>query len=222
MASDHFRIGESEPKSIQQLILDAARALKGWQAIPATIIALYFILGVAGPWIAPYDPHVQSLRDRYVPPLTSSTSQRLAIQDGQPVTRDETRGLRAGFRSRIGRDVFSKLLHGARTSFSLVGSSVLIGTIVGVAGGVWINGLRPRRRLIAYLIVGATIVPFGFFVINQPEILAYYRVIVTFEDFDKALRWSSITSFSCVTALIALALIAVAYQFDDRCLPQLE
>ena len=218
MASDHFRIGESEPKAIQQLILDAARALRGWQAIPATIIALYIILGVAGPWIAPYDPHVQSLRDRYVPPLTSSTSQRLAIQDGQPVTRDETRFYVLGS-DENGRDVFSKLLHGARTSFSVVGSSVLIGTIVGVAGGVWINGLRPRRRLIAYLIVGATIVPFGFFVINQPEILAYYRVIVTFEDFDKALRWSSITSFSCVTALIALALIAVAYQFDDRCLP---
>ena len=194
-------------RDIRKTIRDLLTALKGWQAIPAAVIAIFCFLGIFGPVLAPFKPHEGTIAIRLCPPLAI---EQLITSPGPPNRATAcSRGHILGT-DQIGRDVFSRLLHGARTSFSVVGSSVLIGTILGVAGGVWINGLRSRHRLIAYLIVGATIVPFGFFVVNQPGILAY---------FGDASRWSAITSFSCATALIALALIAVAYRFDDRCLP---
>ena len=85
-------------------------------------------------------------------------------------------------------------------------------------GGVWINGLRPKRRFIAYLVVAATIVPASFLLVGQPEILAIFNWIVTPESSDDV-KWSAITSFSCATISITLLLIAVAYRFDGRCRP---
>ena len=203
-------------RDIRKTIRDLLTALKGWQAIPAAVIAIFCFLGIFGPVLAPFKPHEGTIAIRLCPPLAI---EQLITSPGPPNRATAcSRGHILGT-DQIGRDVFSRLLHGARTSFSVVGSSVLIGTILGVAGGVWINGLRSRHRLIAYLIVGATVVPFGFFVVNQPEAFAFFIWIAPLADLDDAVRWSSIMSFSCVTALIAFALLAVAYQFDDRCLP---
>ena len=190
--------------------------LMGWQMIPALVIALYVFFGIFGPTLAPFDPNRGTINDRLCPPL--------AIDALTIAQLPATRSADCSFANVLGtdndgRDIFSRLLHGARTSLSVVGPSVLIGTILGVTIGVWINGLQHRYRLIAYLIVGATVLPFGFFVVSQHQAFASLIWSLSRADFDDAFRWSSIMSFSCVTALITLALIAVAYQLDERCLP---
>ncbi len=191
--------------------------LRGWQAIPVFVIALYVFLGVFGPTLAPFDPNRGTISDRLCPPLAIDA---LTIAPNPASRSADCSAAKILGTDNDGRDIFARLLHGARTSLSVVGPSVLIGTILGVAVGVWVNGLRHRNRLIAYLIVGATVLPFGFFVVSQPVAFLTFFWNLPLADFDDALRWSFIMSFSCVTALIALALIAVAYQFDERCLPQ--
>lgn len=200
----------------RNIVVRALSDLKGWQAIPVAVIVLYCFLGIFGPTLAPYAPNKGTIADRFCPPIAIDA---LTITQHPASRSTDCSAANILGTDHNGKDIFSRVLHGARTSFSVVGPSVIIGTILGVTVGVWINGLRHRHRLIAYLIVGATIVPFGFFVVNQPEAFAFFVWIVPLENLDDAVRWSSIMSFSCVTALIALALIAVAYQFDDRCLP---
>ena len=192
------------------------RSLKGWQAVPVAVIAIYVFLGIFGPTVAPFEPNRGTVADRLCPPLGMNA---LTIAEHPASRSTDCSSANILGTDQNGRDIFSRLLHGARTSLSVVGPSVVVGTTLGVTVGVWLNGLRQRRRLIAYLIVGATIVPFGIFVVNQPEAFAFFVWIVRLENLDDAVRWSSIMSFSCVTALITLALIAVAYKFDDRCLP---
>ncbi len=191
-------------------------ALNGWQAVPAFIIAVYCLLGIFGPTLAPFEPNKGTFATRLCPPLAIDA---LIATSNPPSRAAECRTTNILGTDQIGRDIFSRMLHGARTSFSVVALSVLIGTVVGVVVGVFINGLRSQRRLIAYIIVAATIVPLGFLLVNQPEILAIFDLMVIQGHSDDDLKWSAVTSFSLATITIALLLIGVAYIFDDRCRP---
>ena len=91
----------------------------------AMIVAFVSIIAVFAPWIAPYDPNHIVIRDMLLPP----SLEHLCGTDT------------------LGRDVFSRLLHGARISllvgFVAVGIALLVGTILGAvsgyAGGTWDN-----------------------------------------------------------------------------------
>ncbi len=194
----------------------ALSELIGWHAVPAAIIVLYCFLGIFGPTLAPYAPNKGTVADRLCPPFAIDA---LTIAQHPTSSATDCSATHVLGTDHNGRDIFSRLLYGARTSLLVVGPSVIIGTVAGGVIGAVINGWRRRGRLIAYLIAGVTIVPFGIFVVNQPEAFAFFVWIAPLQNIDDAVRWSFIMSFSCVTALIALALIAVAYQFDDQCLP---
>lgn len=81
------------------------------------MIALLFILAVAAPFIAPYDPTAQHLLSRLQPP---SLQFLLGTDD-------------------LGRDVLSRMIYGIRISltvgFVAVGISVVIGTLLGLTSG---------------------------------------------------------------------------------------
>ena len=190
--------------------------LKGWQAIPVAVVALYCLLGIFGPVLAPFGPNEGTVATRLCPPLAMNALATASHPTSRAADCSASNILGT---DHIGRDIFSRVLYGAKNSFSVVASSVMIGTIASVVIGVFINGLRPKRRLIAYIIVGTTIVPSGFLLVNQPEILAIFDLIVTQGNSDDDLRWSVLTSFSFATMAFALLLIGVAYQFDDRCRP---
>ena len=185
----------------RRIVSSGLSGLRGWQAIPVFIIAIYVLLGIFGPALAPFEPNRGTFKERLCPPLAIDAltiAQHPASRSGDCIS-DNILGT-----DHIGRDIFSRLLHGTRTSFSIVAPSVLIGVIVGVTIGVLINGLRPTRRWIAYLIVGTTIVPSGFFLANPPEIFSLIDLIAI---------------FSLATITVALLLMGVAYQFDNRCRP---
>lgn len=92
------------------------------------IAAAWFLAAIFAPWIAPYDPLAQSL-PRLTPPGEHSVL-------GTDV---------------LGRDVLSRLLHGARVTIPLAGvlvaCAMVLGTIIGaVAGyiGGWVDEVLGR------------------------------------------------------------------------------
>ncbi len=104
--------------------------------IGATITALFVILAVVSPWIAPHDPAARLLIDQ-------------VRQQGNPIP-----GPQPGFplgADNVGRDLLSRLLVGSRqtlivgvfaTLFGLVGGLTL-GTLAGAIGG-WVDAVVMR------------------------------------------------------------------------------
>jgi len=91
----------------------------------ASIVAVVSIIAIFAPWLATYDPNHIVIRDMLLPP----SAEHWCGTDT------------------LGRDVFSRLLYGARISllvgFVAVGIALLVGTILGsisgYAGGTWDN-----------------------------------------------------------------------------------
>ncbi|AYD67639.1 ABC transporter permease [Achromobacter sp. B7] len=114
---------------------DAPRT-RGWQALSdrqrgwvlaAALLLLLAVVAIVLPWLAPYDPAAIKLSARLRPPVW------------------EARGTVANLlgTDNLGRDVLSRILHGARLSI-LIGAAVvavsasfgvLVGLIAGFAGG---------------------------------------------------------------------------------------
>ena len=77
------------------------------------VIAIFAIMAIGAPWIAPHDPLDTSFRHRLEGPC-----------------KDHWLG-----RDELGRDVLSRIIHGSRVSISIGLISVCIGLIVGVPTG---------------------------------------------------------------------------------------
>lgn len=86
---------------------------------PAVILSIFGAAGILAPWIAPFDPNINLGRET------------LSL-----VSPNWNHWLGTDLES---RDVFSRILHGARVSFFTAGASVLLavalGTFVGIAAG---------------------------------------------------------------------------------------
>ena len=84
------------------------------------VLALIMVLALGAAWVAPYDPHAQNLAHTLAPPVWDT--------DG---AWDHPLGTDA-----LGRDVLSRLLHGARNSLLIAFSAMLIGSTLGLVAGV--------------------------------------------------------------------------------------
>jgi len=88
------------------------------------ILAMVLFCALFAPWVAPYSPNEQTLEARFVPPVGLSTS----TKDGSwanPLGTDH-----------LGRDILSRVIHGARISLVVGVSAVLISGILGVLLGL--------------------------------------------------------------------------------------
>ena len=88
--------------------------------LPITIIVAMVIMAVFAPFLAEHSPTDQSLIKRLKPPfwIDGGSTQHLLGTD------------------QFGRDVFSRLLYGARISLIVVGLSLLVGGGIGLAIGI--------------------------------------------------------------------------------------
>jgi peptide/nickel transport system permease protein len=94
------------------------------------IVGLLVLVALAAPWIAPHDPLVQDLSRRLLPPGTP----------GNWLGTDD-----------FGRDILSRIIHGARITLYIIGLvaltapllGLLIGTVAGYMGG-WIDATLMR------------------------------------------------------------------------------
>ncbi len=131
--------------------------LRRWPILPVLLLGLLVTLGLGADWIAPNDPIDQSLPDRNARPL---------FQDDSPY-------LLGG--DHVGRDVLSRVIHGARVSLSVMAvalsAGMLIGTglglLAGYAGGlvdevitrivdIWMGFPFLLLALVAAIIFGAS------------------------------------------------------------------
>ena len=93
-----------------------------WPYIPAIILIVLVFAAIAAPIVSPYDPVKGDLRARTKPPLGfGGTTEHIFGTDNQ------------------GRDIFSRIIHGARVSISFAAItmllSVALGAVIGAVSG---------------------------------------------------------------------------------------
>lgn len=100
--------------------VQALRRFRRVPIIPLSILILFIVVGVGAPWIAPLDPNQHNLRDRLLPPvwLEGGDSKYILGTD------------------HLGRDVFSRMIHGARVSLIVASTVILAGNTIGVLVGL--------------------------------------------------------------------------------------
>lgn len=94
--------------------------LSRWPVVPAAIIIIMSFAAIFAPIVSPHPPLQNSLRERNVPPVW---------QEGG--TWNYALGT-----DTIGRDLLSRLIHGARLSLMVVVVALVSGTVVGTAVGL--------------------------------------------------------------------------------------
>ena len=106
--------------------------LRRWPILPGLVLAAMVFSAIFAPWIAPQAPNVQALRDRNAPPIW------MADEEGE-----WTQSYLLGA-DQVGRDVLSRIIHGARISLAVAGVALLSGLLVGVTLGLvaaWYGGV---------------------------------------------------------------------------------
>jgi peptide/nickel transport system permease protein len=111
-----------------------------WPAIPALIIVLFVICALFGPWIAPQDPFATDLRARLSAPSWAGGSSAHFLGTDQ-----------------LGRDIFSRVIVGARTSFIVGLVALAFGSVLGSVIGLASAFLGGRTDSILMRIADAAI-----------------------------------------------------------------
>ena len=94
--------------------------LRRWPVIPVVILVLLAMVAILAPVIETQPPLKNNIRERLIPPIWSSGG-----------SFDHILGT-----DNIGRDMWSRLVHGARISLIVAGVALVTGTIVGTALGL--------------------------------------------------------------------------------------
>ena len=94
--------------------------LRRWPIIPVGILLLFAIAAAFAPWISPHDPLTANLRARNTPPFWMSGGSTEHILGADT----------------LGRDVLSRVIHGARVSVVIAAVAISTGTVFGTALGL--------------------------------------------------------------------------------------
>jgi peptide/nickel transport system permease protein len=101
--------------AFMKAILKSRAGTFGW-----AFLAIFVLVSILSPWIAPHDPTAANIKLRMAPPTISWSG-----FGKYPLGNDQ-----------LGRDVLSRLLIGSRVTLLVAGSAVLLGGIVGVLMGL--------------------------------------------------------------------------------------
>lgn len=115
--------------------------IRRYPVIPGFILVLLMLAAIFGPWVAPYERDIGLLADRHLGPFQTGGFSE------DPVTGEQIRpyhqrygwwpdGFHLFGSDHIGRDVFTRVLHGARISVQVVAISLLSGMFIGVTLGI--------------------------------------------------------------------------------------
>jgi peptide/nickel transport system permease protein len=114
-----------EPRRGSHLSREGGRALRSMVAAKWPLIALLVLLvtvfvAVLGPALAPMDPNRQNIILRLAPPLAEGPNGQMFLMGSDA----------------LGRDVFSRLLYGARVSLLVGIAAIVVGGTIGVTAGL--------------------------------------------------------------------------------------
>ena len=96
--------------------------------LPSAILGVLLVFALFGPWIAPHPPTAQNLSNTLAPPIWHSEGSFTNVLGTD----------------RLGRDLFTRLIYGARVSLSLALVIILIGGTAGTLLGL-ISGYSGKR-----------------------------------------------------------------------------
>ena len=94
-------------------------------SIALAVLALFFAAAIFAPWIAPYEPNAQNLLGRMKAPGTESRAFHYLLGSDE-----------------LGRDLLTRLIHGARVSLTVACAAALLSGTVGVLLGMLAGYLR--------------------------------------------------------------------------------
>lgn len=143
----------AQPETIEIVTAPTFRSrawyiLRRWPIIPALILIVLVVSGVFAPLIAPSEPNFTNLRERNDPPMWMEGGSSKHILGADP----------------LGRDLLSRIIHGARISLLVAGVSIGVGLIGGVTlglvagyfGGWWdeiIMRLADTSRAVPFILI---------------------------------------------------------------------
>jgi peptide/nickel transport system permease protein len=115
-----LRTIEKQPHTLRSFPIDFVRFMKRWPVVPAVIMFLIVFGAVFAPVLAPYEPQKGDLRARNMPPvwLDGGESSHLLGTDN------------------LGRDMYSRMLYGARISLFVAAVAVAFGLVAGTTTGI--------------------------------------------------------------------------------------
>ena len=104
--------------------ISGIKEIRRYPIIPITVLLIVLVIPAAfAPLVAPHDPYEGGLKSRLIPPAweTEGSSEHLLGTD------------------KMGRDILSKIIYGARISVIIAGISILVsgalGTVLGLVAG---------------------------------------------------------------------------------------
>ena len=125
--------------------------MRRWPVIPMTVLAALIFCGVFAPLLATHDPYGgqdAGLRSRHIPPPWAPEGDWLGV--GNPAQEATRSGHFLGT-DHTGRDVYSRMLYGARISLVVAAIALLSGFITGTTLGIvsgysggWIDEIITR------------------------------------------------------------------------------
>ena len=98
-----------------------------WPIVSLALITTLVFVAIFAPWLSPQSPIKNSVRDRNAPPFWYTEW----YEENPKATRTYILGA-----DQIGRDVLSRLIHGARISSIVVVVALVSGTVIGTALGL--------------------------------------------------------------------------------------
>ncbi len=106
-----------EPKSLGQ---NLRRIIRTWPLVPTFLIALLLIAAIFAELLTPYNPEKDDLISRNIPPMWQEGGSSEHILGTDP----------------LGRDMLTRIIHGARISLLIATIVLSIGTVIGLLVGL--------------------------------------------------------------------------------------
>ena len=106
--------------------------MRRWPAIPMAVLTTLVFCGVFADVLATHDPYSGGLRSRHQPPPWMPDGM---VHESLKVN-EETRAEHLLGTDHAGRDVFSRMIHGARISLVVAGIAIVSGFITGTTLGI--------------------------------------------------------------------------------------
>lgn len=146
MAIGTFAPSEVSAVAAREPVAEQSRIWRKFARNPAGIagaLALLVVVGaaVAAPWVAPQDPARQSLIRRFTPPVW--------VQGGHSSSLLGT--------DQVGRDILSRIVHGARISLLVGVCAVVVSLVVGVSLGLLSGFIGGRLDVALMTVVDVTL-----------------------------------------------------------------
>ncbi len=107
--------------------------------IGAVVLATIFLMALLAPYVSPHDPYEQVLERKLIPPVWFAA---------ENTTWDHILGTDA-----LGRDYFSRLLHGAQISLLIGFAAMLISGVIGTTIGVLAGYFGGKVDMVANFII---------------------------------------------------------------------